>query len=105
MRFEAAALQIDELAHECQPDAHPAVPSRDPRIALLKQLEDSWHEFGRYPLAVVLDVESRFLAVAIDAHGDSAARRCELDGVRQQVPCDLLDAHRIALDDQRLRRQ
>ena len=65
MRFDAAALQVDELAHECQPDTHAAVPSRDPRIALLEQLEDARHEFGRYPLAVVLDVEPRFVAVAV----------------------------------------
>ena len=54
--------------------------------------------------ACVDHVQPRVRTLAVEGDLDAPARRRELDGVAEEVPGDLPQAHRIGLDDQRLGR-
>src|SRR5436190_1332398 len=92
----AADSTARTLAPDCSSTA--ATDSRAPAVGLLEGLEDVRQELRLDPLALVADGDDGLAVGAREPHEDAAAPGGELDGVREEVPHDLLEASRIALD-------
>ena len=99
---DRAAVQLDEVPHDREPEAEPAVHARGRAVGLPEALEDVRQELGRDALAGVARPTistCEFTRRERDLH--AAALRRELDRVRQQVPDDLLQPVGVAGDERR----
>jgi hypothetical protein len=93
-------VQLDEMADHRQPQAEATVAARVRRVALAEALEDVGQEIGGDAFAGVLDHEAHGRGRStLHAHGDAAAARRELDGIRGQVSHDLPQPVGIAHDE------
>ena len=81
-----------------QAEAEPAMMTREAGLRLPETLEELRQEFGGDTAPAVGHGDPRVRLRALQAHVDPPARRGELDGVRDQVPEDLLQARRVAQD-------
>src|SRR5262249_11262186 len=81
------------------PEAQPAVASRAARVGLPEALEDEREEVRRDAFARVLHDDDELVPLVLAAYPDRAARRRELDRIRQQVAQHLLQALGIAEGD------
>src|SRR5207253_1335811 len=95
---DGAAVQIDELAHDGEAQTEAALGARTRRITLPEPVEDVREEGPGDPLARVPDGQARAVVEGLEADLDAPLRRGELDGVREQVREDLLDAGGVAHD-------
>ena len=86
------AVQLDQVADDCKPQAKAAVLPRRRAIALAEPLEDVREEIGYYSLAGVPHRELQPGALAPENDLHLAAPRNEADGVREQVPEHLFEA-------------
>src|SRR5438876_10168950 len=96
--LDRAAVQLDQVVDDREPETQAAMPSHAPAVGLLERLEDVRQELGLDPLALVADGDDGLAVDAREPQEDAAAPGGELDGVREEVPHDLLEASRIALD-------
>src|SRR5207253_7812811 len=87
-RGDPAAVELDEVADEGQPEADAAVHTGHRAVRLPEPVEDVRQERGGDAHARVADYEPRLVADAIDTHAHTAARRRELDRVGQQIADD-----------------
>src|SRR5262249_57806788 len=97
-----AAEKLGKMADERQPDAEPALGARAAAVALSEPVED---ERKQLPIDADAGVADHDLQVRVDAPKrdlDPASLRRELDGVHEEVPDDLLDPVRIAVDRPRV---
>jgi len=85
-----AAVQLDQLFNQRQPQSQPAVPPRARHIVLAEAVEDREQERRLDAFAVVRNAEDNLLAHAFQPQFDAPARGRELDCVLQQVPGHLL---------------
>jgi hypothetical protein len=74
------------------------VLARDSAVGLPEALEDVGQKFGADPCARVGDGDLGAVARAREPHLDRALARRELDGVREEVPEDLLETVGVAGD-------
>src|SRR2546423_606554 len=81
--------------------AHAAAGAGCAATGLAEHLEDLWQVVGGDALPVVDDIEPPLRAIDRELDLDHAADRRELGGVAEQVPDDLLDAHRVGVDRRR----
>lgn len=112
-RLRLAAVQLDDAAHQRQPDAQPALGAIDRAFALHEEIEGGGQQRGRHADAVVDHAQhrpglpalllGRLLALQDDAHVPAA--RGVLGGVVQQVHDHLREPRLVALHRQRLGRQ
>src|SRR5438128_5050671 len=65
-------------------------------LGLREAIKNEWQKLRADAAAVVADDEARALAAAQQLNVNLAAIGRELDGVRQQVPDDLLQSRRVA---------
>ena len=98
VRGDLAAVRLDELPHDCQAEAEPPVPPRRCLIGLLERIEHVREELGRNPRTVVGHVDGDLVDLASRGEPHVTALRSELDGVREQVPHDLLQALGVGCD-------
>jgi len=100
LRLDAAAVQLDEVAHDGQTQPETAVPAARAGVGLPEAVEHMRQEFSRNALARVGDddLDVRFPGSA-RAHLDAASFGGELDRVRHQVQQDLFQSRRVC--DQR----
>src|SRR5438093_1432400 len=87
-----SAVQLDDVADDGQPESEAAVEPGRTAVGLLEPLEDVGQE-GRAD--ALPGVAHRDLDVGVDPFQHdlhAPALRRELDGVREQVPDDLLEA-------------
>src|SRR6185436_16410811 len=91
-------VHLDEVPRQREPDAEPAELARRAGVRLPEALEDVRQVLGGDADAAVLHADHDRPVVAPRAQRDSAARRRELDRVRQQVPQDLLQPIAIGAD-------
>ena len=97
--LDGTSVHLDQILDDCQAEAQPAVVTRRRCVTLAEALEDVRQDVGGNALTRVAHVDLH-VAVDLAQHDlDAAAARRELDGVAQQVPDDLLQPARIALDD------
>ena len=95
---DGAAMHLDEMPDDREPEAEAAGLARRSGIRLAKALEDVRQEIGADADAGVADDDLDVRVDALEPHLDPAALRRELDGVGQQVPHDLLQPIGIARD-------
>src|SRR5439155_19359524 len=91
--LDRAAVQLDQVVDDREPETQAA-----PAVGLLEGLEDVRQELRLDPLALVADGDDGLAVDAREPQEDAAAPGGELDGVREEVPHDLLEASRLALD-------
>src|SRR5207249_11402196 len=96
--LDRAAVQLDDVVDDREPETQAAVRARVRAVGLPEGLEDVRQELGRDPLALVADGDDRLPVAAGEPQDDAAAPGGELDRVREEVPHDLLEAGGIALD-------
>ena len=92
---DGAAVQLDQMSHDREPEAEAAMTPRRGRVGLPEALEHVGQQLRTDAPAVVADLDRDEPALAHDVHLDPAARFSELDRVGDQVPHHLLQAVRI----------
>src|SRR5262245_22434578 len=93
-RLHGASVELDDVAHDRKTEPQAAIPPRP--LVLEKAIEDVREEIGADALTGIADGEPRVRAGLLEPEVDTATTRRELDGVRQQVPHDLLEPPGIA---------
>src|SRR6266436_2255333 len=83
-------VELDEMAHEREPEPQPAVGPRTAAIALAETVEDEREKLRRDPLSRIADEQLDMRADLLQLDLDPPALRRELHRVAQEVPCDLL---------------
>ena len=101
-RPNLAAVQLDQIADERQPEPQPPRRSRRRRILLRESIEDPRQELGIDARAAVGHGQTRDVARRSTVSPTVAAPRRELDGVGEQVPDDLPKTGRITEHENRL---
>ena len=99
--MDGAAVQLDDVPHDGQPEAEPAVRPGRAAVGLAEAIEDERQHLGPDALAGVRDHDLDLRADAPDVNLHAAAARRELDRVREQVPHRLLQPLAIAVDARR----
>src|ERR1044072_7275371 len=94
----APAVQLDEVADDGEPEPEAAVDARRGLVALAEAVEEVRYKRRSYPGARVLHGDARVRALAPDVCAHLAADGRELDGVREEIPEDLLQTPRVAHD-------
>src|SRR5947207_5223234 len=89
-------MQLDQVAHNGEPQPQAAVGSRGRAIGLPKPVKHSWQEIGTDSLSVVADGDARVRVIPLEEHIHTTAFRGKLHGVRDQVPTYLLQPGRVA---------
>src|SRR5256885_627188 len=96
-RGDAAAVELDDVLDDGQSEPEAAVRARRAAVALAEALEDQRKELAGDALAGVGHGDAHGVALElVGADGDRAARRRELDRVREQIPDHLLQALGVA---------
>ena len=103
-RLHGAAVQLDEVPDDGEPEARPAEACVGRTRELNEALEDRRALRRRDPGPTVVDDDLRRLARARDAHHHLRSRRRDLHGVREQVHDDARNFVRVHVD-QELRRR
>ena len=104
-RFHRAAVQLDQVAHDREPEPQAAVHTRGGGILLAEAVEDVGEEGRVDPRAGVGHVDGHAAVLPRQRDADAPAFGRELDRVGQQVPDDLLQPPRVAEDRLGVRRQ
>ena len=99
------AVQLDEMAHDREAEAEAAILTRARALRLAEAIEDVRQELHTDAGARVRNDDARLAWPRLEGHVDAAARRRELDRVRQEVPDDLLEPVRIDQGGRGRRRQ
>ncbi len=102
-RDHAPAVQLDQIAHQREADAQPALRMPSARMALRKHVENVRQRIGRDSGAIVVHRDHHVLTFAARAQRDAAARCGVLGGIVEQVGEDLREAHHVRLQHDRLR--
>src|SRR4030095_12685191 len=89
---------LDEVLHNCEPEAKTARFPRRRRIFLAEAFEDVRNEIRRHALSCVRHGDRRLLIRTHGVDEDLAPRWSEFYGVGQQGPNDLLEPIRVGLD-------
>ena len=88
-----SVMQLDEVARQRQAESGAATPRAASLLGLVELVEDALQLVGGDADALVCDVDAHSVGVGhrhVDGHRPAARR--ELDGVRQQIEEDLLQA-------------
>src|SRR5262245_7190262 len=96
--FNLAAVQPDEIVDDRQPQPETTVPARGRTVRLAKSVEDVRKKGGIDADPAIGDRNADAPINLLSADRDSSVIRRELDGVRQQIPQDLLQARRVGED-------
>ena len=95
---DAAAVHLDELLDDGEPQAQAAVPPRRAGVGLAEAVEDVREELGLDAHAGVDDADLDVRVDPLQEHLHLAALGRELHGVGEQVPDDLLEPGEVAGD-------
>ena len=95
-------MHLDETAAERQAEAGALVAPRVGAVQLLELPKQLGQVLGLDPDTGVADRDQQLLRAVPDGQGDGPGRRCELDGVGEEVVEHLLELAVVGLD--RLRR-
>src|SRR5207248_6790276 len=95
-----AAVQLDEMPDDGEPEPQASVRPRGAGSALTEALEYVWQEVGGDAGAVVAHRDRHAVGGSREVDVDAAAGRREAHCVRQQIPDHLLQPAAIAADDQ-----
>ena len=99
LRRHRSAMELDEMAHDPQPESQPPELPPRPAVSLAEAFEQMRSDFRLESNSRIADGQAYLLIVARKRDTNLAARRRELDRVRQQVPNHLLEA--VGIDGDR----
>ena len=102
-RLDAAAVHLDQPAHEREPDAEAALRSLPRPVDLREHVEDAVEAVGRNARTGVLDRDHGLVIAPLDAHGDGAAGVGVFAAVVEQVAEHLSETHRVGAQVNRAR--
>jgi hypothetical protein len=91
-------VQLDQVAHDREPETEAAVGAGGRRVGLPEALEDVRQEGGIDATAAVRDPDLRVRVHPIDTDDDPPVPRRQLHGVGEQVPDHLLQPGQVARD-------
>src|SRR5216684_4072867 len=94
-----SAMRGADGLHYGKAQSRPAGVARACLIRPVEALEDVRKGVGRYPSAIVRDLEDRCTPVSANTHFDFAAFLCVFDGIGDKVHDNLLKARSIPLDE------
>jgi hypothetical protein len=94
-----SAVQLDEMSHDCESEAHSTMIPLRRTVGLAKTIEDERQHFRRNAEAGILDDDVRAAPRDRALEADASAGRSELDCVRHEVPDDLLKPSRVGRDE------
>ena len=92
-------MRFGDVPHDREPEAEPAVTARAGAVGLAEALKHQRQEVRANALSRVVDDDFRHRFARAQLELDLPVGRRELDGVRQQIPHDLLQPLGIALDE------
>src|ERR1044071_239561 len=93
---DGASMQFGEVLGNGEPEPEAAVVTRERRVRLAEAFKYVWQEVGRDTSTRVADGDFDVRVDACQAQLHLAALRRELNGVRQEIPDELLQAVGIA---------
>ena len=96
-------MQLGKLFDESETDAHATLAARAARIGLSENFENVGQKLGRNSLTTVFNSQPGVFTVSPECNLHLAIYGRKLDGVVEQIPCDLAQANRIAFDYEDLR--
>src|SRR5262249_728620 len=99
LRTDGAAVRLDQVTDNGQPKSEAAVAARMRPVHLVKSIEDLRQLFGTDALARIAYDELDAVVGAAQADVNAAAGWRELQGVRNEVRDDLMQAVTVAPDD------
>ena len=99
--LDGPAVHLDEVPHERQADAQPALRPAVGRVRLDEQVEDPGQHLRRDADARVAHAEHSLTALLFDGQTDAAVRLGVLGGVGQEVTDHLRQADRVRLQQER----
>lgn len=88
-------MQFDEMSHDGEAESEAAMLSSRRTISLTKTFEYVRKEGGRNARTAVCDIDAHMLPEVGEIDANVAALWCELDGIREQIPQDLLESRGI----------
>src|SRR5205814_4059062 len=95
-------VELDQLAHESEPQAEPGLSAGGGAFGLTETLEHERQELTGEAAAGIAHDDVNLVADADDRSLDVATRGREFDGVEKQVPENLLHSVEIAEHDARM---
>ena len=101
----AAAVHLDDLPHQREPDAEPAVGAVEGAVDLGEEVEDVAQHLRRNADPVVAHRDHRLVLLGMELEPDAPAFRGVLGGVVEEVADHLGQAGGVALHLERARRQ
>ena len=102
---DRAAVQVHQLPHQRQADAHAALGAVERTVGLRKQIEHARQQLGCDADAVVPYPEHGFLALGLQPEENATAFIGVLGSIGQQIDHHLLQPRGIGMQPQRLLRQ
>src|SRR4029453_16362492 len=94
----AAAVGLDDLLDDRQAQTKAVLMSRDRTVRLAEALEYRRQEFAGNTAPRIDHGDFYHFVTLLEPHMDRAALRRELDGVRQQIPDNLLETGAVRVD-------
>src|SRR5256885_15846228 len=98
MDRDCAAMGFDNVVNDGQAESQTPMFTRFRRVGLSEALEKEGNEFGIDPFAGVGDADLYLRSQAVAYDSDFSAPVREFNGIRQQIPKDLLKSVRIGED-------
>ena len=95
VRAHRAAVEIDDLTHQREPDAEPIIAAG--RVHLLEHVENAFEPLRRNTDTGILDGDDRLGVSGCQPHRDEACMRSEFRGIREQIREHLGETVRITL--------
>src|SRR5712691_4875569 len=93
---DAAAVKLDQVTDDGQPETEPTLGPRADVLELTEAVEDLGQELGRDPPPRVAHDESNARRQGLEPDVDAPAARGELQGVGQEVQDHLLQSAAVA---------
>ena len=90
LRAHRAAVQVDEVLHDCEAETEAAVEPGGGAVRLAEAAEEVRDELARNPHPSIAHRDPRLRGRTVERHRHGPAPRGELDGIREQVRDDLL---------------
>src|SRR6266550_3871118 len=91
-------MQFNQLLHERKPNSHASLFSRAAAVCLTKNLKDMRQKLGWDSLPTVLDNQAGLIAFLAQSDFDLTISRREFHRIVKQVPGNLSQTNRVALN-------
>ena len=98
------SVKLDQRAHNSEPESQTCVAARRRAVGLAKALEHVREKRSVNPQTGIVHLDDRLARLQAECQGDAPSLGCELHRIRYEIPDDLLQPARVAVDQDRHRR-